>query len=120
MAQFGEILQELRQSRNLTQAQLAKAIHASNNTISAYERGTRLPILDNLVALADYFDVTTDYLAGRTRHNVSIIALTEPYTEDLSIEDLLSMLKTLSPSQRQTLVALLKDLEFVARISHNR
>lgn len=38
----------------------------SQNTISRYETGTREPSNDDLIAIADYFDVSIDYLVGRT------------------------------------------------------
>ena len=38
----------------------------SQNTISRYETGAREPSNDELIAIADYFDVSIDYLLGRT------------------------------------------------------
>lgn len=40
----------------------------SQNTISRYETGAREPSRDDLIAIADYFDVSVDYLLGRTEN----------------------------------------------------
>lgn len=69
---FSERLVLLRKSNNLTQKQLATDIHVSELAIQHYEAQRRKPAFDALVALADYFDVSLDYLVGRsddpTRH----------------------------------------------------
>lgn len=67
MAQLGDILAELRQERGLTQRELGQVLCVSTGTISNYETGVHLPDAYKLIALADYFDVSTDYLLGRTR-----------------------------------------------------
>lgn len=55
MAQFGDLLAELRQDRGLTQSELGKVISVTSGTISNYEHGFHLPDLEKLVLLADYF-----------------------------------------------------------------
>ncbi len=59
-------LKELRLARKITQLKMAMDINMSQNTISRYENGEREPGLAELVAIADYFDVSVDYLLGRT------------------------------------------------------
>lgn len=66
MFNFGTHLKELRKSKNLTQKQLAVDIGASERGIQQYELGERKPTYDMLIALADYFDVSLDYLVGRS------------------------------------------------------
>ncbi len=63
---FAERLKELRVSKNLTMEQLGKDIGSTRATISNFENEQRKPSLDMLIKLADYFDVSIDYLAGRT------------------------------------------------------
>lgn len=69
---FSERLKELRSSRNLTQKQVYEAIGMSAIGYQRYEYGEREPAFKQLIALADYFDVSLDYLVGRsddpTRH----------------------------------------------------
>lgn len=57
MAEFGEILAELRQDRKLTQQQLDEKIYVSAATISNYESGAHLPDVKKLVSLANFFEV---------------------------------------------------------------
>ena len=63
---FGERLKQLRAVRNLTQKQLAIETETSERGIQNYEMGIRKPAFDVLIALADYFDVSLDYLVGRS------------------------------------------------------
>ena len=63
---FSERLKELRISRNLTQKDVYSAIDMSMLGYQRYEYGDREPAYKYLIALADYFDVSIDYLTGRT------------------------------------------------------
>lgn len=63
---FGERLKQLRAVRNLTQKQLAIETETSERGIQNYEMGIRKPAFDVLIALGDYFDVSLDYLVGRS------------------------------------------------------
>lgn len=64
---FSQRLKELRKERGLTQEELSKLSGISFPTISRYENGLRdEPKLSILKTLANYFDVTIDYLAGDT------------------------------------------------------
>lgn len=66
MLDFAERLKSLRTSSNLTQKQLATETGFSERGIQNYELRTRKPNSDTIINLADYFDVSTDYLLGRT------------------------------------------------------
>jgi transcriptional regulator with XRE-family HTH domain len=63
---FCERLRTLRQSQNLTLEQLGKIFTVTKQTVSHWEKGDRLPPLDVATSLADYFEVSLDYLAGRS------------------------------------------------------
>jgi len=64
---FAERLKMLRKKKNLTQKELGVILNISDRVLSYYEAGNRFPSDENtLNAIADYFDVTTDYLLGRT------------------------------------------------------
>lgn len=62
---FGQALRTLRHHNGDTQAQLAKRLSLSVTAISLYENGSRLPTYETLESIADYFDVSMDYLFGR-------------------------------------------------------
>lgn len=71
MAEFGDMLSELRHDRNLTQAELALEIYVTPGTISNYESNVHYPDVEKLKQLADFFNVTTDYLLGRSKCSLS-------------------------------------------------
>ena len=66
MADFAERIRELRHKQGMTQQALGKIIDVRQDTISIYETGKHYPEVRNLIILADYFGVSTDYLLGRT------------------------------------------------------
>lgn len=59
-------LKELRRERRISQLKLALDLGMNQNTISRYETGEREADYETLCLLADYFDVSLDYLLGRT------------------------------------------------------
>ncbi len=59
-------LRELRKKRGISQLKLAMDLNTSQNTISRYETGEREAGYKELIAIADYFNVSIDYLLGRT------------------------------------------------------
>lgn len=61
-----ERLKELRITRGLTQKEIAKQLDISTRAYSHYETGDRDPTIEMLKALCDFFDVSADYLIGRT------------------------------------------------------
>jgi transcriptional regulator with XRE-family HTH domain len=65
---FGQKLKELRKELNLLQTDIAKILDVSVSTIGMYEQGRRNPDTETLDTLANFFDVSVDYLLGRTKH----------------------------------------------------
>ncbi|MBE6654092.1 MAG: helix-turn-helix transcriptional regulator [Ruminococcaceae bacterium] len=59
-------LSELRKKRGISQLKLAMDLNMNQNSISRYENGEREADYATLIKLADYFDVSIDYLLGRT------------------------------------------------------
>lgn len=59
-------LRELRRKRNISQVKLAMDLSLNQNNISRYETGEREADYATLIAFADYFHVSVDYLLGRT------------------------------------------------------
>ncbi len=64
MRDFSEIAKELRESKHLTQTQLAQRMWVKKSIISAYETDARPPSLDMLIKYAKEFNVSADYLLG--------------------------------------------------------
>ena len=59
-------LKELRKKKNISQLKLALDLNTNQNTISRYETGEREPGIMELIKIADYFNVSVDYLLERT------------------------------------------------------
>lgn len=66
MTKFGERLKALRTEENVSRQQLANALNISLRSISYWENNQRECDFDTLIAIAEYFSVSVDYLLGRT------------------------------------------------------
>ena len=116
MAQFSELLVELRQDRKMTQEDLAKVLFVTNGTISNYENGVHLPDVEKLISLADFFGVTTDYLLGRCASRLSPDVLDEIIMEDWTAGDLLQDIHNFSPERKKALYVIINDMRFATMI----
>ena len=68
MATFADRLKELRQKTNVKQTVIAELLGVLPRTVRFYESGEREPNIENIKKLADFFNVSTDYLMGRTNY----------------------------------------------------
>lgn len=62
---IGQRIRDLRKEKKMSQSELAKMLAVSQTTVTAWETGKAEPSSSAITSLADYFDVTTDYLLGR-------------------------------------------------------
>ncbi|MBO5473804.1 MAG: helix-turn-helix transcriptional regulator [Lachnospiraceae bacterium] len=116
--EFGEFLAELRKERGLLQKEVANYLKVTVATISNYEKGVHSPDLNTLIKLADFFDVSTDYMLQRTNYKASISTLNKPLAADLTAGDLLNLTLDLD---KQNMDALLDYYELLSlRNSMNR
>lgn len=63
---LSERLKECRKKKGVKQSEVADRLNVQRQIISYYESGTRKPNLDDLIMLADFYNVSIDYLVGRT------------------------------------------------------
>ena len=77
-------LREIREDRDLTQAQVAKRIGVTAAMVSSYETDIRLPSYEVMVRLADLFGVTVDYLLCRTDERLTAKEYKEKDSYELS------------------------------------
>ncbi len=88
---FSDILRLLIEERGLTQKQLAKDLHIAVSTLGGYVQGTSEPDFDTLRRIAEYFEVSSDYLLDfRT-------GKTKSHAED----DVLRIFRALSPALQE-------------------
>ncbi|MEK4267031.1 helix-turn-helix domain-containing protein [Bacillus sp. FSL W8-0940] len=74
---LGKRITSLRKQSGLTQEELAKKLNITRSALSQYELGTREPNYDLLIKIADFFEVSTDYLLRGT----------DPKVQDKIFED---------------------------------
>lgn len=63
---FTDRFREIQQSRDITGYRIAKETGISQGLMASYNRGEKIPTVNNLVKIADYLDCSVDYLLGRT------------------------------------------------------
>lgn len=93
---FGQRLNFLRKNAKLTTEELAKNLNVATSTLGGWERGVSRPSIEGVIAIADYFKVSADYLLGLNFDNLTEIqklnkALREaslPVGDDVAKEDL--------------------------------
>ncbi len=101
---INERLKELRIENGLTQKQLADKLGLGQTTIATHEK-SHMPQLDSLIAYADYFECTLDYLAGREKTPLPY-ALTEEEREWVRLfRSLKPQTKSLAKKQLELLAA---------------
>lgn len=104
---IGSQIRKLRKNHHLTQQQLAEHLHISPSSVGMWEQERRDPDTDMLLKIADFFDVTVDYLLGRettTSTQQTLIAETIQKIESLnllteSINQLAEQLKETLPKE---------------------
>lgn len=92
-------LKQLRQKKKLTQGELANILGLKPTTISNYESNRNEPSFDKLIALADYFDVSSDYLLGISDAYIPISG----EVLDRDIINLFNLYQQLSPENAKSL-----------------
>ena len=95
---FGKNLRKLREEQSLTQKDLAEHLGVTGRTIGYYESGDRFPSPDTITRIADFFNVSIDWLFGRTNVRIPILTVAEklngsynPANNDGSDDELISI-----------------------------
>lgn len=86
LSKFGENVKGLLNERDMTAKQLAKKIGVAAPTITRYINGERMPDINILVLIADYFNCSTDYLFDKEPDNQNLkFKKCPPFTEQIAI-----------------------------------
>ena len=99
MSSFGKVLRQLRKQDGLTQTDLGKALGISYSAVSMYERGEREPDFEMLEVIADYFNVSMDYLHAKETKNSP--GVEEKTPREQKYEEIISLLQAL-PEEKVT------------------
>lgn len=78
---MGDILKELREDKGLSQSDLGDILNVTRQTISGYETGSIEPPFSTLIILADMYNCSLDYLAGRTKEKYNLNLLNKDTKE---------------------------------------
>lgn len=107
----GQIIRALRKEKKITQTDLAKGVHVTQQTVTAWESGRAVPNANTLDALANYFNVSADYLLGRTKEknnnkklsdNQKLVAYSiDPGISDEERRDIIEMVKIAMKNRRR-------------------
>ena len=97
MLALNENIKKLRIAKRLNQVEFAKILCVTKQCVSNWENDNVVPSIDMLCKIADFFDVSTDYLLGRSEKRVVEVSnLTdEQITHLVSLIDDLTMLNNL-------------------------
>lgn len=124
---FGKRLRALRKENKLTMREFGEKFSLAESTISGYENGNRKPDMDILSKFADYFNVSTDYLLGRTdeiaisTHNYDSLSEINKLIKEFGVEDFgfldIEQWKKLSP---EDVDELRRHFEWVAQKAKER
>lgn len=103
MNKYGLRLKELRENAGCTQDELAKKLHISRSRLAMYEQGKRQPDFEMQEILADYFNVSIDYLFGRNSLELSSL--------DDETKEFLDLYKKATPDVRKAVEIFLKSAQ---------
>lgn len=107
MGNFQNVFRQLRLSSNLTQNEMAEKIGISRSTIGMYETGAREPDFETLEKIADYFNVDTDFLLGRTSQTTLLPETIGTYSKT---QELTAVYEQLSPHNQGKVLTYSKSL----------
>ena len=96
-------LKELRIKKNIKQQDLAKALNVTKQSISNWENGKRLPNIEILILLADFYNCSLDYLVGRElkEDNLKTINALVSDLGPTSYDEVISMLNILKKTKEK-------------------
>lgn len=104
MKAYSEIIRGIREDRDLKQYEIAQEIGTTQQHYSRYEKGENEMPIRVLMALADYYNVSTDYLLGRTICHEGVDGLSKPVTRECSVGMLVSQILALDNHAKEAVV----------------
>lgn len=117
-------IRELRKERGMTQKEVAERLGIGGSTMTMYETGRREPNMETLIKIADFFDVSTDYLLGKTKAKNEKEVISRALVDDPELynfwkklserEDLQLLFKqtrNMDPKDIRTIIRIIKAIE---------
>lgn len=113
MKELREKIRDLREDHDLKQKTVAARLGISQQTYSNYENGHREIPISAVVALANYYKVSTDYLLGTDNGYPGSTNLSSAYLDNVTMHDVVYDIQKLQPEERRDLV------KYIRYLSHN-
>lgn len=86
MLALNENIKKLRSARGLNQVEFAKILGVSKQCVSNWENDNVMPSIEMLIKIADFFNVTTDFVLGRNEKSyIDVSGLTEEQISHISL-----------------------------------
>ena len=120
MRDIGATLAQLRRERGLGQKQLAAILNLSVSALSSYENCVHAPDLMMLSRLAEFYDVTTDYLLGRTEYRCPPEILSRYVALDYTAQDIVNTVLSLDAGAQATVVDFVKYMKHLHSVKSSR
>lgn len=106
---IAKTLINLRELNFLTQTDIAKSLHLSSSTISHYEKGVTIPPTEVVYRLAEFYDVTTDYILGKSASRTNLNkTYTIKLTDKMTVGDAVEIMIKMNDAEREHLAYLLE------------
>ncbi|MBN2984001.1 MULTISPECIES: helix-turn-helix domain-containing protein [Cohnella] len=109
---MGHRLRELRLNRSLSQEEVARHIGITRSAYSHYEINNRQPVYETLIKLAEFFDVSLDYIIGGNPSSHP-----EDGTLSADSQEVLRLLKKMNQEQRKQSIGMLTDMVNKERVN---
>lgn len=100
-------LLELRTEKNMSQREVARLMNVSQGTYNNWENSNTQPSIEQLITLAGFFEVSVDYLIGRTDENGTVIQS----AEQKNGQELLKLYKAADKDVQTAILTILKNLK---------
>lgn len=109
---FPTRVRQLRLQSKMTQEELGKKINVTKVSISGYENGNRSPDMETLQKLSEVFDVSIDYLTGKSNYRNEKELLNKPkQEEDPDVQFIMRAREEMSPKAYARFISLAKKMK---------
>ena len=112
MNTFGKRIKSLRQKKGLTQVELGKILNVTDLAVTKWESDASLPNTITLIKIADYFNVSIDYLLCRTDIHKEKVYKLDIDSNNINVEIHKNYPYNLSPEEVEILINQIKDVGF--------
>ena len=111
MKELRQLIRDLREDHDLTQREVASYLGVPQQTYSNYENGVREIPTNTVVALARFYQVSTDYLLSSDSAYLGNTNLNSTYLEDTTLHDVMYDIQNLDEDARKELLRFIQFLE---------